>query len=336
MEGRSQMDAMLGQESFTPGERFQIDSYQEPSFEAICRAIEAEKAIFSRELLQRYHLSLRARRFVVLYGVSGSGKTLLTRAYARAVNATYLLVPVAPNWTSNEDLLGFFNPLDRHYHDTDFSNFLRQASRAYHSAVKMRRTPRPFHLVLDEMNLARVEYYFAKFLSGMEILTDKGIAAITLAGTDTVDLTPNLFFIGTVNIDETTHGFADKVYDRAQVIEVTHSRERIATRIDIEELRSPLMDLWDAVADVAPFSFRVIDEINRYVNVAIRTGIPWDEALDDQICQKILPKVRGTDVRLGIMLQKLQEITATRFPRANGKIQQLINGYQTYGIVSYL
>lgn len=312
-----------------------MDSYVEPDFDSIRQAIEASGAVYSFDLLRRYHLSLKTRRFVILCGASGSGKTLLTRMYANAVEAQYRLVPVAPNWTTNEDLLGYYNPLSKQYYDTDFSLFLRQASRAYENAVSVGKEPEPFHLVLDEMNLARVEYYFAKFLSGMEVLTSAGQAQVTMFGPDVVDLTPNLFFIGTVNIDETTQGFADKIYDRAQVIEVTHLREEVASRILHPELRESLMAVWDAVADVAPFSIRVVDEVNRYVDEAVRIGMPWEEALDDQIVQKILPRIKGTDIRLGVTLQRLNGITENRFPRSHSKIQQLSYGYQTYGIVSF-
>ncbi len=310
-------------------------SYIEPDFEYIRRAIDKSGAVYNPDLLRRYHLSLKTRRFVILSGVSGSGKTLLTRMYADAVDAKYCLVAVAPNWTTNEDLLGYYNPLSKQYYDTDFSQFLRQASRAYHSAISVKKVPEPFHLVLDEMNLARVEYYFAKFLSAMEVLTGAGRAQVTMSGPDVVDLTPNLYFIGTVNVDETTQNFADKIYDRAQVIEVTHQREEIASRIQRPELRDWLMAIWDAVADTMPFSIRVVDEVDRYVNEAIRIGVPWEEALDDQIIQKILPRIKGTDIRLGTMLQRLNEITVNRFPRSNYKIQQLYYSYQTNGIVSF-
>ncbi|HIA52758.1 MAG TPA: hypothetical protein EYN91_11825 [Candidatus Melainabacteria bacterium] len=310
-------------------------AYAEPKFEDICKSIDASGAVFSPDLLRRYHLSLKTRRFVILSGTSGSGKTLLTRVYADAVNAHYCLVPVAPNWTTNEDLLGYFNPLSKRYFDTDFSLFLRRAARAYKSAVDANEDPEPFHLVLDEMNLARVEYYFAKFLSGMEVLTGAGQAQVTLSGTDVVDLTPNLFFIGTVNVDETTQGFADKIFDRAQVIEVTHQRNEVASRVQHPEVQDALMQIWDAVNDVTPFSIRIVDEINKYVTEASRIGVPWEDAFDDQIIQKILPRIKGTDIRLGVMLQRLNDITANRFHRSNSKIQHLNHGFHSNGIVSF-
>jgi hypothetical protein len=169
----------------------------------------------------------------------------------------------------------------------------------------------------------------------MEVLTAAGNAQVSMFGPDVVDLTPNLFFIGTVNVDETTQGFADKIYDRAQVIEVTHGREEVESRIQLPELKQLLMAIWDAVADVAPFSIRIVDEINRYVDEALRIGVPLDQAVDDQIIQKILPRINGTDTRLGVMLQRLSDLTSDRFPRSYERIQRLIFGFDTYGIVSF-
>ena len=83
----------------------------------------------SKQLIRRYHLSLMNRGFVILTGISGTGKTWLTELYAEATGAEYLIVPVAPNWTSNEDLLGFFNPLDNQYKHTSFSRFYNESTK---------------------------------------------------------------------------------------------------------------------------------------------------------------------------------------------------------------
>ena len=178
-----------------------------PAFTEIAQAIRTEGMSITDRSLRRYHLSLQTRGFVVLCGVSGSGKTWLAEAYARAVGAEHSLVAVAPNWTTNEDLLGYVNPISGEYQDTTFSLFLRAAAAEFQSATQEDRDPQPYHVVLDEMNLARVEYYFAKFLSAMEVRARHTTATIELAPADELLLTPNLFFVGTVNVDETTHGF---------------------------------------------------------------------------------------------------------------------------------
>ena len=81
-------------------------------------------------------------------------------------------------------------------------------------------------------------------------------------------LTPNLRFIGTVNVDETTHGFADKVYDRAQLIELEASREAIQHHLANSTIAKTLLTAWDALHEVAPFAFRVIDDMRNYVAAA--------------------------------------------------------------------
>src|SRR4030095_9513358 len=111
----------------------------EPPFQTIVESIRQEGMTIATDMVRRYHLSLRTRRFVVLSGISGTGKTWLAEAYARAVGARHLLVPVAPNWTTNEDLLGYLNPVDNAYHDTEFSVFLREAANEYEKAMRASR-----------------------------------------------------------------------------------------------------------------------------------------------------------------------------------------------------
>ena len=100
-------------------------------------------------------------------------------------------------------------------------------------------------MILDEMNLARVEHYFSRFLSAMEVRSREGIARLDLAPGHTVELTPNLKFVGTVNIDETTHGFADKVYDRAQLLELPLQRAYVVEYLEAEAYGTVLLRIWD-------------------------------------------------------------------------------------------
>ena len=148
------------------------------------------------------------------------------------------------------------------------------------------------------MNLARVEHYFSRFLSSMEIRSREGAAQLDLAPGHHVELTPNLRFTGTVNVDETTHGFADKVFDRAQVIELPLGREDVIAHMNSQPYAGLLMDVWDSLRPVAPFGFRVLDEVDAYVTAASELGTPWQKALDEQLVQKVLPRIRS-DVSAG-------------------------------------
>ncbi|MEA3511503.1 MAG: AAA family ATPase, partial [Actinomycetota bacterium] len=260
----------------------QMEGYVEPSFDEILERFAAAGFRIAPDTLLRYHLSLKTRGFVILSGVSGTGKSWLTRLYADAVGGRSLVIPVAPNWTTNEDLLGFHNPVIDKYVDTEFSRFLREAVDEQEDADLRGVAPRPYFLVLDEMNLARVEYYFAKFLSVMEARTQDGVA-IEMSASESLPLPANLYAVGTVNVDETTHGFSDKVYDRAQVIALPISADDIVEHIGNAPYSSMLMSVWHAVATVAPFAYRVVDEIAAYVQIATDAGLEWEQALDHEV-----------------------------------------------------
>lgn len=311
------------------------EDYKEPSFDVIVKKVEEQGLKISIRALRRYHLGLKTRGFVILSGVSGTGKTWLTAAYAKAIGAESLLVPVAPNWNTNEDLLGYLSPLDGKYYDTAFSSFLRRASEEYRHASEAGKVPRPYHLVLDEMNLARVEYYFAKFLSVMEVRARGEEATLTLALGDDVTLPPNFMFIGTVNVDETTHGFADKVYDRAQLIELEAPRDALAKFVEGKAYAEVLMNVWDAVHEVAPFAYRVLFEIGAYVKASEELGVGWQEALDEQLLQKVLPKLKGVDPRIGQALQRVLEIAGDEFTLTADKAHVMREGFMQHGFASY-
>jgi hypothetical protein len=272
---------------------------------------------------------------VILCGLSGSGKTWLAELYAKAVGAEKELIPVAPNWTTNEDLIGYLNPMDGRYHDTRFSRFLRRAAAAYEEAKAAAVVARPFHLILDEMNLARVEYYFAKFLSAMEQRSRSGDARIDLGDDEQVSLPPNLVFIGTVNVDETTHGFADKVYDRAQLLEITVDREALRAHLGDVPYADVLMEIWDAVGDVTPFAFRVLDEVKSYVHEASNVGVAWTLALDEQLLQKVLTKIKGAEQQVQKALEQFIERCAERFPLSYAKANRMLGTLRSHGFTSY-
>ncbi len=186
------------------------------------------------------------------------------------------------------------------------------------------------------MNLARVEYYFAKFLSKMEEKKRKGTATLDLGPNTDVRLTPNLVVVGTVNIDETTHAFADKVYDRAQLIEMKAPRQQLREHMGAASYADAMMDVWDAVGDVAPFAFRVLDEISEYVCEAERHGSTWQEALDEQLLQKVLPKVKGTEPAVGEALRSFLAVAPEEtYPLSHAKAQRMLASFERHGFTSY-
>jgi MoxR-like ATPase len=311
------------------------DEYAAPSLAQLIAGVEADGLKLDARTVRRFHVALQVRGFVILAGISGTGKTWLTRAYASSLKARYLLVPVAPNWTSNEDLLGYFNPLSKTYFDTAVSRFLREAAAEYRSATEAGRTPRSFHLVLDEMNLARVEHYFAKFLSALEVRQRDKVAELELFAGEVVLLTPNLSFIGTVNVDETTHGFSDKVYDRAQLLELPAPRELLAQHVAGEACGEVLLAIWDAVAPVAPFAFRVLDDVVEYVDRSVELGVDWKDALDEQVVQKVLTKLKGTDPRIATAFEGVMAVTEGQFPLSHERARRMLEGFRQHGFASF-
>ena len=115
--------------------------------------------LYPRHIIENYLTLLRTKDLIILAGDSGSGKTNLIKSFAKAVGGKAVIIPVKPNWTSSEDLLGYYNPLEKKYLATPFLDALLEAQL---------NPDTPYFICLDEMNLARVEYYFADFLSLLE------------------------------------------------------------------------------------------------------------------------------------------------------------------------
>lgn len=115
--------------------------------------------LYPRHIIENYLTLIRTNDLIILAGDSGSGKTNLVNSFAEAIGGVAKIIPVKPNWTSSEDLLGYYNPLEKKYLATPFLEAIIEAQKNPET---------PYFICLDEMNLARVEYYFADFLSKLE------------------------------------------------------------------------------------------------------------------------------------------------------------------------
>ncbi len=202
--------------------------------------------------INSFYNSLKTKGFVILAGLSGTGKTKIFEEFVKYFGDNHLFFPIRPDFKDTKSLLGFYNPLKNQYQSTPLLEFILKASSNY---LEKGKEADPFFILFDEMNLARVEYYFADFLSVLEtkkfenkdnaLEKDKFREFISKLGNFEINennykftsqsiklhsegteekpeelfLPPNLYFLGTVNIDETTHIFSPKVLDRAFTIE---------------------------------------------------------------------------------------------------------------------
>jgi len=191
--------------------------------------------LYSDNLIKRFAFSLMSKRFLILSGLAGSGKTQLALAFASALvknkEKQMCVVSVGADWTNREPLLGFPNALQPEKYvkpESGVLDLLIEANRKQNAN-------KPFFLILDEMNMSYVERYFADFLSAMESKekislwnSDKDSDKVIDGVPQRIDLPQNLFIIGTINVDETTYMFSPKVLDRANVIEFKISSDEMS------------------------------------------------------------------------------------------------------------
>lgn len=198
------------------------------SVSAVISNIQETGLIYSDSLIKRFAFSLMAKRFLILSGLAGSGKTRLALVFASLLvedkDKQMCVVSVGADWTNREPLLGFPNALQSGKYEKPENGVLDLLI----EASRPENVNKPYFLILDEMNMSYVERYFADFLSSME-----SNESISLWNGDTMNddtpqsikLSDNLFIIGTINVDETTYMFSPKVLDRANVIEFKISSE---------------------------------------------------------------------------------------------------------------
>lgn len=207
-----------------PAEPTQLDT-QDLSVEHRVKRLDdyigAQGFVFQPWQIATYVAALWTKPFVILAGVSGTGKSKLPQLISEATGAVCKLIPVQPNWTDSSDVLGY-EDLQGRFRPGPLLRLAQQAEE----------NPKIHHVcIVDEMNIARVEYYFAEVLSRMEDriagdgggYTSRPLLNLDLEDNDQVwaqqGLPPNLAIVGTVNMDETTHSFSRKVLDRAFTLE---------------------------------------------------------------------------------------------------------------------
>lgn len=314
--------------------------------------ITALGGVYSDALVDRFHAGLNHlahKHFVILSGLSGTGKTLLALQYAltvhgltsmEAADPLLFVCPVRPEWTDPSGLTGYEDRLSDRYVVPPFLEALLVATA--HPAS-------PVFVILDEMNLARVEYYFSDVLSAIESrhalqLHSSGVPMEGSTGGDVpadIRVPQNLFLIGTINVDETTSTLSDKVLDRAVVIDMSD----VTFEPFFTGLGGPAPELSASIAACRPvltginalliphglgFGYRLAEEFIRYhafaVNVLKRGS---DEVIDDLLVQKALVRLRGSEAQRD-MLGQLVGLVRER-PRARLLVERLVRDLEELG-----
>ena len=305
---------------------------------AILSNVRESPFTYADAIIRDFHLnlvSLEDKHFVILNGISGTGKTKLCLLYANAVygkpydsaNPYLKVIPVRPDWTDSTSLFGYYSALEKRYVRTPFLNAVLQAIQE----------GKPMFIVLDEMNLARVEYYLSDYLSAIEsrqpirLHTEDHITDVP----QELQIPHNLYVIGTINVDETTHSISDKVLDRAFVMTLSD--------VDLDQFwvqaepkhKTSLNQEWELLRELhrklskfdLHFGYRTMNEMLRklYANAELDPDIRMErkDAVDRVIAEKVLPKIRG-DERIDALLIDLIDWTSALFGDGSESLYHLL------------
>lgn len=276
---------------------------------------------YSRESIRTFFAGLAASRILILQGMSGTGKSSLPKAFEDYMKSVTDRIEVQSSWKDRNDLLGFYNDFEKRYKETKFLEALYRATRDRDN----------IHLImLDEMNLSRIEYYFADFLSVLEEEKQEKWK-INLVSRDVRGVMPqyiqdgelpigeNTWFIGTANKDDSTFTITDKVYDRAIVLNFEERAEEFdgvytePRGVGYAELKQLLADAVQLTLDMKQqikrivgwldermktyfeisFGNRISKQINMFVPAYVKCGGKFEEAIDIIFATKVLRKLQG-------------------------------------------
>ena len=281
-----------------------------------------EKLYFDIDSIRFFISGFAASHFEILEGLSGTGKSSLPRYFAKYTNSRVLFMPVQATWRDKSNILGFFNEFSKTYTETDF---LVELYRANYNPDRIQ------IFVLDEMNISRVEYYFADLLSVLEYPVPEWKLKIMQVPYNfippvkledgAVQIPENSYFVGTANKDDSTFTITDKVYDRAITMEFSDRNKAFTVNEDTPTVKlsaSKLRSLYDAaladeaalmndtdmaklnaVCDYVYEQFgiaignRILNQIEHIVPTFVACGGTKEAAIDYMISKKLVGKIEG-------------------------------------------
>lgn len=276
---------------------------------------------YTKEIIARFFAGMATSKVLILEGISGTGKTSLPYAMGKFFNNETSIISVQPSWRDRAELLGYLNEFTKKFNETDFLKAVYQAGYS----------DKPNFIVLDEMNLARIEYYFAEFLSVMEMPDVHEWKIDLVPASEPSDpkllingklfINQNTWFIGTANKDDSTFTITDKVYDRATPIVINNKAELIdcdytnnvqMTFDYLDELfkkaqaeitmSTKVMDSFKKVDEYIQQNFkiafgnRIMKQIKLFVPVYVACGFTEVQGLDYMLANKILRKFESLNL----------------------------------------
>ncbi len=273
---------------------------------------------YEPQTIRAFIAGMSVSRLLIFQGISGTGKTSLAYALGKFLQNDAVMVPVQPSWKDRTDLLGYYNEFTGNFNETELLAKLYEAE--YNDEI--------YIALLDEMNIARVEYYFAEFLSVLELPDTASRTVEIVADTRPGDpkkfshgrlhISDNVWFIGTANNDDSTLAISDKVYDRATVIDLDRRAEPFSApavkNVKISgsylrelfvkarqrysmsgEMRNKIskLDVFLVEEFGITFGNRIMRQLEGFIPVYIACGGSETEAVDQMISRKILRKLEG-------------------------------------------
>lgn len=301
------------------------NSFTLPEFCYMFRNFAASKLklYYSEKMIRLFVSAIASTKLVILQGISGTGKTSISLAWGNFVKHPSCVASVQPSWRDRTDIFGYLNEFTKKFNETDFLAYLYEAGY----------TDEIYTVILDEMNLARVEYYFAEMLSILEMHSTKDWKIEIVQSSWPTDpkklikgklqIPPNAWYIGTINNDDSTFMVTDKVYDRAMPIDINEKGVAFeADDVDALDVNySYLNALFDkAMTDYAispstlkkiedmdnytikhfrvAFGNRIVKHMKKFVPVYVACGGDETEAVDYFMAKKVLRKFEGLNLTL--------------------------------------
>ena len=227
---------------------------------------------YDLEVMKRLFASFGAAKMVILQGISGTGKTSLPYAFGQFIQYPSVICSVQPSWRDRTELVGYYNEFTKKYTEPDFLKTLYEAQ--YIDDMRV--------VILDEMNIARVEYYFAEMLSILELprederyislVSSKAASDPEKMKEGKIWIPSNIWYVGTINNDDSTFAVSDKVYDRAIPIDLDEKAE-VFDAPDEGPMRlsyTHLVSLYEKAKEKYPISPEILMELDKLDNYLIK------------------------------------------------------------------